>query len=147
MANTLHFPAGPSTANTQSNQLTAIIRRLEAATSRLEDIAASTGSNNALEEGVGLKKAATQGHDPGTRAPSTPAPPGLIAGYGESPGEMRSVTPSAPPTPALPPAIVEMDDLISNNVKTFVEAAKGLDTAVEEQVSIRERYTSVGGWC
>ena len=41
----------------------------------------------------------------------------------------------APPLEVLPERIKEMDQLIDEEVKEYVDASKGLDTLVEEQVS------------
>lgn len=123
MADTLTYAASPrpSTPSTnQNNPLTAIIRRLEAATSRLEDIASTSTTFEALENGK-----LAQGNAPRASAPHLPGT--AVAG---SP----AVEAPKPVAPELPPAIKEMDELIDGEVKTFVEASKGIDSLVEGQV-------------
>jgi len=108
-----------------ANPLTTLIRRLEAATSRLEDIASSseqqpqqqtphqTGSQNVPAAG-GLASQSPQeaSSKAGTREGST--------------GTVMRETP--------PPAIEDMDALINGEVRAFVESSRGLDEVVEEQV-------------
>lgn len=132
MAKNLHHSAGsgPSTPNSNGNNpLTAIIRRLEAATSRLEDIASTSTSFESLDNGkIG------QANAPRASAPNLPG----TAVAGGSPAEAQK-----PSAPELPPAIKEMDELIDGDVKKFVEASKGIDPLVEGQV--RESGEHKGG--
>lgn len=125
MADTLNYASSPrpgTPSDAQKNPLTAIIRRLEAATSRLEDIASTSTSFETLENGkIG------QGNAPRASAPQLPGT--AIAG---SP----AVEAPKPAAPELPPAIQEMDELIEGEVKTFVEASKGIDPLVEGQVCL-----------
>lgn len=102
------------------NPLTTLIRRLEAATSRLEDIA---GSSPSADQQAGPQNVAAAG------------------GMSQSPQEGSSKA-GAPEGSTgtvvreqLPPAIEDMDALINTDVKAFVDASKGLDSVVEEQVS------------
>lgn len=123
MADTLNYASSPRPASPSSNQnnpLTAIIRRLEAATSRLEDIASSSTSFEALDNGkIG------QGNAPRASAPNLP---------GTAVTGSPAVEAPKPAAPELPPAIQEMDELIEGEVKKFVEASKGIDPLVEGQV-------------
>ena len=123
MADTLNYVSAPrpsSPSSKQNNPLTLIIRRLEAATSRLEDIASSSTTFEVLDNGkVG------QGNAPRASAPNLPGT--AVAG---SP----AVAAPKPAAPELPPAIKEMDELIEGEVKKFVEASKGIDPLVEAQV-------------
>lgn len=125
MADTLNYASSPrpgTPSETQKNPLTAIIRRLEAATSRLEDIASTSTSFESLENGK-----LAQGNAPRASAPNLPGT--AVAG---SP----AVEAPKPAAPELPPAIQEMDELIEGQVKTFVEASRGIDPLVEGQVCI-----------
>lgn len=123
MADTLNYASSPrpsTPSNNQNNPLTAIIRRLEAATSRLEDIASTSTTFEALENGKlaqGNAPRASAPHLPGTAVTGSPA-----------------VEAPKPAAPELPPAIKEMDELIDGEVKTFVEASTGIDPLVEGQV-------------
>lgn len=123
MADTLNYASSPRPASPSSNQnnpLTAIIRRLEAATSRLEDIASSSTTFEALDNGK-----IAQGNAPRASAPNLPGT--AVAG---SP----AIEAPKPAAPELPPAIKDMDELIEGEVKKFVEASKGIDPLVEGQV-------------
>jgi adenylyl cyclase-associated protein len=123
MADTLNYASSPRPStpnNNKNNPLTAIIRRLEAATSRLEDIASTSTTFESLENGK-----LAQGNAPRASAPNLPET--AVAG---SP----AVEAPKPAAPELPPAIKEMDELIDGEVKTFVEASKGIDPLVEGQV-------------
>lgn len=137
MADTLRYsqspssaPNGPDKTNSQNNPLTAVIRRLEAATSRLEDIA--TSAANYGENGT-----APGGQQPSQQrdvsATSAPPPSGNAVSAVSSQGAAAPEKPAAAP---VAPAIMEMDQLIGGEVKNFVEASKGLDPLVESQVSI-----------
>lgn len=87
--------------------------RLEAATSRLEDMAASlegpSPSSPPLSEAL-------------QTAPSQPLP---------QPASLPSLP---PPTEELPRPIEAFDELINNEVKPFVETAQKIGDAVAEQV-------------
>ncbi|OQN98057.1 hypothetical protein B0A48_15889 [Cryoendolithus antarcticus] len=120
-----------------SNPLTPLIRRLEAATSRLEDIAASAGplnDSNALgAEQNGIS--GTRGVGSG-RSGSHPAPPGMVVGSpGVAPGLPKSPPVATPAKSELPPALQEMDALIDGEVAAFVESGNGLDNLLEEQTT------------
>ena len=118
--------SSPTPALVQAdNPLTTLIRRLEAATSRLEDIASSAGT---LDE-------SQQEHRPNgsisaqSGIPASSSMPELASKGGER------ETSAATVQPALPPSIVEMDELIGAQVKDFQAASKGLDALIHEQVS------------
>jgi len=132
MADPLRYPQAPANPpnTTQANPLTSVIRRLEAATSRLEDIATSA-ANYGENGGSSGGQQQTQSRD--VSAASAPPPSG-------NPVSAVSPRGSVPETPAIPPvspAIMEMDQLIDGEVQNFVEASKGLDPLVESQVSMR----------
>lgn len=110
--------AGPSQGQGMNN-LTTLIKRLEAATSRLEDIASTSTSFESLDNGK-----IAQANAPRASAPNLPG----TAVAGGSPAETQKTS-----APELPPAIKEMDELIDGDVKKFVEASKGIDHLVEGQ--------------
>jgi adenylyl cyclase-associated protein len=121
MADTLSYNATPrpsTPSNVQNNPLTAIIRRLEAATSRLEDIASTSTSFESLDNGK-----IAQGNAPRASAPNLP-------------GTAVAAGPPKPSAPELPRAIKEMDELIDGEVKKFVESSRGIDPLVEGQVGV-----------
>jgi hypothetical protein len=123
MADTLKYASSPrpsSPSSNQNNPLTLIIRRLEAATSRLEDIASSSTTFEALDNGK-----IAQGNAPRASAPNLP---------GTAVSGSPAIEAPKPAAPELPPAIKEMDELIEGEVKKFVEASKGIDPLVEGQV-------------
>jgi adenylyl cyclase-associated protein len=104
----------------QGNLLTTVIRRLEAATSRLEDIASSS---------VGFDAAGPNG------APA-PAP-------GSAVGPSASSAPTTPkPTESVPPSIQAFDDLLNNELKTWLGLSTKLGSDIDDQVRwIRSRQT------
>jgi adenylyl cyclase-associated protein len=127
MADTLSYNATPrpsTPSNVQNNPLTAIIRRLEAATSRLEDIASTSTSFESLDNGK-----IAQGNAPRASAPNLPGT-AVAAGLPK------------PSAPELPPAIKEMDELIDGEVKKFVESSRGIDPLVEGQVGVGASWES-----
>ena len=94
MADTLSYNATPrpsTPSNVQNNPLTAIIRRLEAATSRLEDIASTSTSFESLDNGK-----IAQGNAPRASAPNLP---------GTAVSGSPSIEAPKPAAPELPPAI------------------------------------------
>jgi len=134
MADTLrYFSQSPLSANVpeKTNPLTAVIRRLEAATSRLEDIA--TSAANYGENGSASGGQQSQGQQRDVSAASAPPPSGnAVSAVSTGAG----AAPEKPAMAPVTPAIMEMDQLIDGEVENFVEAAKGLDPLVESQVSI-----------
>lgn len=127
----LHFANTASTTvpNTQDGSpLTSLIRRLEAATSRLEDIAQSASNG---------ESPADQQHDSISAASGAPASNSMPELTGASKGGSREDSTTSTVQPVkLPPSIEEMDDLIKGEVADFQEASKGLDPLIEEQVCI-----------
>ena len=119
----------------KDNPLTTLIHRLEAATSRLEDIA---NSANSLESQANGSAPPTAGLTPNGSMPDVSAPHG---GGGAGVGGSRE--PSTGTVMAvkedLPPRIEDMDELLERETKNFVEASNGLDPLVEEQVSVQIR--------
>ena len=108
------FPAIPRA------ELTAIINRLEAATSRLEDMASAT-----------VEPPKTNGAAP---PPATPLPPVPVA----------AAAPPEPPKPLpedLPESVEEFDGFLTGPLKKFVNLSDELGGPVAEQVGILGDYT------
>ncbi|KAK5118758.1 hypothetical protein LTR85_007964 [Meristemomyces frigidus] len=127
MSGTKRYSTAPVvTVNTADNPLTTLIRRLEAATSRLEDIAASSaGFEGQPQQANGERE-----------APSTAG----IQQFGSTPNLPAAAkdapqTPAAPAAPSVPPTVAAMDELIDSDVAAFVAASKGIDPLVEEQAT------------
>ena len=126
---------------TPSNPLHSLIRRLEAATSRLEDIANSTG-----EPGAGSSRASVDHNfeDPQQLSIQNGAlgiTPSQSRSDPELPGTSREASTATiqrakeEKKEDLPESILAMDELMKEHVTKFVEASQGLDALVEEQVS------------
>jgi adenylyl cyclase-associated protein len=92
------------------SRLTGIYRRLEAATSRLEDMATSVDSSHSSTVAVMSGSAA-----PPVNPSSTPSP---------------AKTPAPEP---LPPSIEDFENLMDNEVKAFVRASEKIGGLVEQQ--------------
>lgn len=104
--------------------LTRLITRLEAATSRLEDIASSAGEGEGEPNANGTPKAP---------APSEKGVPAAAAGVAAA---------GAHPTPKkdlLPPMIEDFDALVQGDLKEYVNLSNGLLSLLAEQVSIQRR--------
>ncbi|KAF1992369.1 hypothetical protein K402DRAFT_388025 [Aulographum hederae CBS 113979] len=93
----------------QMNNLTTLIKRLEAATSRLEDIASSAAS---LEQ----KDAA-----------GTPTTNGAVAGTPQS---------TSQPAEELPQSILDYDTLINGDLKAYMAVAEQLGGSIAEQSAV-----------
>ncbi|KAI4739924.1 hypothetical protein E4T50_09638 [Aureobasidium sp. EXF-12298] len=121
-----------TTSNLGMHNLTTLIKRLEAATSRLEDIATSAPSFDQPRNTVADFGA--------THLPASSSAPELP---GVAKHAAQSSTPAAPtPTPqpdSLPKPIQDMDDLIKDHVAKFVTSASGLDKNIETQAYAVER--------
>ncbi|OTA31992.1 hypothetical protein BTJ68_07335 [Hortaea werneckii EXF-2000] len=108
------------------NNLTTLIKRLEAATSRLEDIAASPQTPDAQS---------TSSHpapSPNAAvATSSSAPDLTSAGSKDAP----TSAPAASKAADTPPTVAAYDESIEPEVEKFLEASKGIDNLVEEQAS------------
>ena len=134
----IHFTSGPPAVPLPADDpLTRLVRRLEAATSRLEDIAASSGSieeqaNGSISaaSGAGMPKSNSMPDLPkgGSREASTST---VIRSAGE---KDEAGGAQSPPAEDLPERIEEMDQLIENQVREYVDSGKGIDPLVEEQV-------------
>lgn len=108
------------------NRLTLLIRRLEAATSRLEDIASSSQSFDAPNANGSISAAPTAAS---TKASSS-APDLPSVSHVPSNASQTTVKAASEPLPA---AVSDMDALIDEQVKAFMDASKGIDPLVEEQ--------------
>lgn len=102
----------------QMNNLTTLIKRLEAATSRLEDLATVAPPGSSASSAVIP-----------VVAPSVP-----VAGSVPS---MSASTPALvaplPPQEELPASVEEFDEIISGEVAKYVKLSKGLGSLIEEQ--------------
>ncbi|OQE23646.1 hypothetical protein PENSTE_c008G07700 [Penicillium steckii] len=94
------------------HNFTTLIKRLEAATSRLEDMAMSLDDPNVPK---GLNGATSDA--PATPEPPKPSPP----------------PPAAPAAPQIPPQIQDFDALIKGDVQNFVKLGQKIGGLVEEQ--------------
>ncbi|KAF2127612.1 hypothetical protein P153DRAFT_368200 [Dothidotthia symphoricarpi CBS 119687] len=92
------------------NNLTTLIKRLEAATSRLEDIA---GSSYPADGSV----------------PNTGGS-GAVAGAPTAP---RSISPPPKPVESLPPSIAAFDELVDGDLKTWLGLSTKLGSVIEGQ--------------
>ncbi|KAG9888303.1 adenylate cyclase-associated protein, partial [Aureobasidium melanogenum] len=119
-----------TTSNLGMHNLTTLIKRLEAATSRLEDIATSAPSFEQPTNTVADLGA--------THLPASSSAPELPA---VAKNATQSSAPAAPtPQPeSLPKPIQDMDDLIKDHVAKFVTSASGLDKNIETQAHAVER--------
>ncbi|EAL90608.1 hypothetical protein KXV95_005625 [Aspergillus fumigatus] len=98
--------------NNHMHNLTTLIKRLEAATSRLEDMAMSLDDPHSPKH-VGSATA--------TPEPTAPVP-------------VNTVAPPAPPAaPSLPPQIEDFDALINGDVRSFVDLGEKIGGLVAEQ--------------
>ena len=92
------------------------MRRLEAATSRLEDMVPNMSDTAASTNGV--QSAQAQG---------MPAAAGMVQSRGYAPQPLRH-------TETLPPTIDDFDSTINDEVKTFVNMSEEIGGLVAEQV-------------
>jgi len=96
-----------------SDMLTALVHRLEAATSRLEDIASAT-----------IEPPKSNGASPSSAPVAAPLPPTV-------PATSEPVKPKAEP---LPESVEEFDSFISGPVKKFVTLSEELGGPLAQQV-------------
>ena len=126
MADKNRFSIGsPVSVISSENPLTLLLHRLEAATSRLEDIASSafepSAGNASSIPASGASAAAMKASS------SEPTLPGI------TPTSSQQTVRAVPED--LPASISHMDDLIEKEVKAFTDASKGIDPLVEEQAA------------
>jgi len=103
-------------------ELTTIIRRLEAATSRLEDIAAATLESPTSSSETNITTGAP------TVAPTGPVPP--------PPPPASQPTAPKPVIESTPPAVEDFDGFLSGALKKYVVLSDELGGAIAEQVKI-----------
>ena len=120
----MRHSTNPPAAVNADNPLNKLLRRLEAATSRLEDIASSSGTieqqaNGSISSDSGM-----------------PAASSIIPGLSSSKGREASTSTVQPVAPQVPARIEDMDELIKKEVREFLDAGQGLDSLIEEQVSM-----------
>lgn len=133
MADTLNYHHSQASLQAPvDNALTLLVRRLEAATSRLEDIATSA---TALEQPDGVSRSAASGAPPTASAPELP---------GVSGGSSKSALPSAPP---LSPAIADLDELMDQDLGKFEKAAQALNNStLSDQVGQYRQHECGLNW-
>ncbi|KAF2089689.1 adenylyl cyclase-associated protein-like protein [Saccharata proteae CBS 121410] len=102
-------------AQNNMNNLTTLIKRLEAATSRLEDIASSTFDRPTAINGA-----------PGALSAGIPPPPRA---------SQAAIEPPQAPAEELPPQIEAYDDLMSGDLKAFEDLSKNLGGPIAEQAA------------
>jgi adenylyl cyclase-associated protein len=113
-------PTGPAkTVIDQNNPLKLLVNRLEAATSRLEDIAASTH---------GIDEPAPANAPSSVKALSTTDLP-VISEAPSLPTPRASVAP-------LPPFLADLDELHEKELKAFVAASTALDPLLAEPSAV-----------
>lgn len=116
-----------ATAQASPTLLTSLIHRLEAATSRLEDIASSAQT---LGEEQG---AAPQANGASTTAASTTNAPPAAAVTGAA-GTPKAASSAAPAEPEIPQSIQDFDALIKGELKQFTDLSEQIGGIVAEQV-------------
>ena len=103
--------------------LTRLVSRLEAATSRLEDIASSAASFEAASSESPLASIS---------APSTAKPIGASS---------QNLAPTASKTAPTPPAIEDFDSLVTGDVKAYLDLSQELGGPIAEQVRYRRPHS------
>jgi hypothetical protein len=120
-------------SNTLAPSLTTLLHRLEAATSRLEDIATSV---NTFDTPTGEPVATVNGVPaPSSHAHSPPVPVQTPSAVTSRAITSPASTPTAP-AEDLPIEIEEFDKLINGGLAKFIEISGKLDPLLGEQVSL-----------
>ena len=109
------------------SELTAFLHRLEAATSRLEDIAAAT-----------VEPSKANGPVPAP-PPTGPLPPIPAAAASQTPEPVKA------PAPLLPQSVEEFDLFITGALKKFVDLSDEVGGPVAEQVGANSRHNGQSG--
>ncbi|KAK3076133.1 hypothetical protein LTS18_013834, partial [Coniosporium uncinatum] len=122
--NNISRPHAPVQASATS--LTSLIHRLEAATSRLEDIASSA---QVLGEQQGAAPQAN-GASTTAAASTTSAPAAAAVGAASTP---KAASSAAPDEPELPQSIADFDALINGDLKQFTDLSEQIGGIVAEQ--------------
>ncbi|KAK4230070.1 adenylate cyclase associated N terminal-domain-containing protein [Podospora fimiseda] len=122
------------------HNFTTLIKRLEAATSRLEDIAQLAIDLNPADDETLAKAFLTPSVSSSTPAPSnTPTP--TSAGAPPAAPALKAAAPPPPPPPPppqedLPENVQEFDNFINNSIKGWVKLSHEIDAAVGEQADL-----------
>ncbi|KAK4165189.1 adenylate cyclase associated N terminal-domain-containing protein [Cladorrhinum sp. PSN259] len=116
------------------HNFTTLIKRLEAATSRLEDIAQLAIDLNPTDDETLSKTLLTPLASSSTPAPSTSSAAAPPAPTAAAPAP-KAVAPPPPPPPQedLPEVIEEFDNFLNQSVKPWVKLSHELDKTVGEQ--------------
>ena len=101
-------------------RLTMVTRRLEAATSRLEDMATSVDATHPDTVAAINSASITQGIAAAATAIAAPA----------------TTEPTPPPTEPIPRSVEEFDKIVKEDVQAFVTASEQIGGLVEQQVHI-----------
>lgn len=130
-------PAQVPSAAGGDNPLTTLLRRLEAATSRLEDIASSGSPSQAFDS---RQSSSLAPPSPNASVPASSSAPDLTSTSSKNASTSGSSGPSGSTAPApkaseAPPAVAAYDESIEPEVQKYLDASKGLDPLVEEQAS------------
>lgn len=112
----------------QDSSLIVLVSRLEAATSRLEDIASSA-----------------TGFEQQPQVNGSPAPAPAPISHSTPQGPTQS--PSPKPAVTLPPSVEVFDRLIEDEVKPWVELSDKLDPVLAKQVNTPLRSLSLNSYC
>lgn len=107
--------------------LTSLLLRLEAATSRLEDIASSASSFDHV--GDATATAASRGGLASASAPDLPTVPLAVS------APTSAAAAPSPIAPALPPPIADLDELENTDLAKFVAATQDLDKNIADQAA------------
>ena len=121
------------------NPLTVLIHRLEAATSRLEDIASESASSSIEAQAHGSANGSISAQGGMAGAAASSSMPDLDQSREDS---TTTVQPTKEPLPA---RIEEMDQLIDSEVQSFLDASSGLDSLIEEQVGFSKAAMNKDG--
>lgn len=136
---TLPYTTATTISVPADDPLTRLVHRLEAATSRLEDIASSSGSieqqaNGSMSAASGAAMAVSDSGPGLPKGGSREASTGTVIRSSHEDDEEQPA-PKAPPIDVLPERIEEMDHMMDKEMREYLDASKGLDSPVQEQVS------------
>ena len=109
--------------------LTTLLLRLEAATSRLEDIATSVNTPDQTLTANGTPVTSTHAHSTPTLAPGSSTKPLPVAGVAPSPPSVAD---------ELPAEIEDFDKLLNEDLATFVKLSSAMDPVIAEQVGTQK---------
>lgn len=114
----------------RNSTLTRFLRRLEAATSRLEDIASSSQSADGLEVVPGTSAAAVNRSAGAVQSHPSSIPPSSVA---------APAAPAALPHQTLPRSVEEFDSIVQDDLQPFATLSDKLGDAVKDQVRRKQR--------